>query len=132
VSLLQVTTFLPFVDPAGTQDTTIVISPFNVKIHCHSLVLCVWSDTFRSLLKGKGLEEMEEDDEEDEALMVKKAKKTENATSTTSTESTAEIPEEKSDGKKITMYVLTISLNSHTRRCYGLNSIKEEACYKTS
>jgi hypothetical protein len=34
-------------------DTLLVLKPSNVKINCHSLVLSVWSETFRVLLKGK-------------------------------------------------------------------------------
>ena len=33
-------------------DTVLHITPSDTKIFCHSLVLGVWSDTFRALLKG--------------------------------------------------------------------------------
>ena len=38
-------------------DTLLVLKPSDIKINCHSLVLSVWSETFRALLKGNSINE---------------------------------------------------------------------------
>ncbi len=73
----------------GTQDTILVISPWNIRIPCHSLVLCVWSDTFRNMLKGKDFESIEEEDVEEEEVSLKKTKTNKQPETTTNSMDTS-------------------------------------------